>query len=182
MRVLALTAVLATSIPLLAMPPLPRKSPEFTITDPSGQETLLSSYKGKVVVIGFIHTTCVHCQAFSAMLNKIQKDLGPRGFQAVDVAWNSNAQALVPMFVKQFGLTFPVGYSDWDPIMSFLGFSVMDRPVVPLIAVIDKRGMIRAESPPSGDPNLQDDAKLRALIESLLGEGSATSKTAKGKR
>ena len=39
--------------------------------------------------------------------------------------------------------------------MSFLGFSVMDRPVVPLIVVIDNKGMIRAESPPQGDPDFR---------------------------
>ena len=65
--------------------------------------------------------------------------------------------------------------------MSFLGFSVMDRPVVPLIVVIDKKGMIRGQSPPQGDPNLQDETKLRAMIEELLSEGSATSKTASAK-
>jgi len=175
-------ALVSGCVSAFAIPPMPRKSPEFTITDPSGKETLLSSYRGKVVVLAFVHTTCIHCQAFSTVLNKIQKDLGPRGFQAIDVAWNQGAQGLVPGFVRQLGLTFPVGYSDWDPIMSFLGFSVMDRPVVPLIVVIDKRGMIRAESPPDGDPNLQDETKLRAMVEGLLGEGAATSKAAKGKR
>jgi hypothetical protein len=39
--------------------------------------------------------------------------------------------------------------------------------------------MIRGQSPPQGDPNLQDATKLRAMIESLLAEGGTTSKTAK---
>src|ERR1700686_2844078 len=107
------------------------------------------------------------------MMTRIHKDLGPRGFQPIDVAWNPNAQALVPAFAKQFKLHFPVGYSDWDPIMNFLGVSVMDRPVVPLVVVIDRKGMIRAQSPPAGDANLQDEAKLRALIETLLKEPGA---------
>lgn len=156
------------------MPPLPRKSPEFTITEAPGKEVLLSSFRGKVVVLGFVHTTCIHCQQFSAMLTKLHRELGPKGFQPIDVAWNENAQMLVPGFVKQIGIDFPVGYSTWDPIMSYLGFSVMDRPVVPLIAVIDKRGMIRAQTPPQGDPNLQDEGKLRSLIESLLAEGTVS--------
>jgi peroxiredoxin len=179
MRRAGFVALLAFASGAMAMQPLPRKSPEFTITDPSGKETLLSSYRGKVVVLAFVHTTCPHCQAFSMVLEKLQKELGPRGFQPIDVAWNPDAQSLVPMFVRTLNLTFPVGYSDWDPIMSFLGFSVMDRPVVPLEVVIDRRGMIRAESPPSGDSNLQDETKLKALVESLLSEGSTAKK---GKR
>lgn len=159
---------LAVAGSALAMPPLPRKSPEFVIEEPGGKQTLLSSYRGKVIVLGFVHTTCVHCQAFSGVLNRMQKDLGPKGFQPIDVAWNENAEQLVPGFVQGLGLTFPVGYSRWDPIMNFLGFSVMDRPVVPLVVVIDRRGMIRAQSPPQGDPNLQEENKLRELVESLL--------------
>jgi len=33
----------------------------------------------------------------------------------------------------------------------FMGFSVMDRPVVPLAVVIDRKGMI-ARKQPEGDP------------------------------
>jgi len=170
MRFAGVLALVSSSVAVAAMPPLPRKAPEFTITDPSGKETLLSNYRGKVVVLAFVHTTCPHCQAFSMVLESLYKDLGPKGFQPVDVAWNPSAQQLVPSFVKSLNLTFPVGYSDWDPILNFMGFSVLDRPVVPLEVVIDKRGMIRAESPPSGDANLQDQGKLRTLIESLLNE------------
>jgi peroxiredoxin len=171
MRLAAALALLSTGISAWAIPPLPRKSPEFTITDPSGKEMLLSSFKGKVVVLAFVYTTCPHCQAFSMVLEKLQKELGPRGFQAIDVAWNPNAQQLVPMFVKSLNLTFPVGYSTYDPVMDFMGFSVMDRPVVPLEVVIDRRGMIVAESPPTGEADLQDETKLKKLVESLLTEG-----------
>jgi hypothetical protein len=110
------------------------------------------------------------------LCSRIYKDLGPRGFQPLDVAWNQNAQSLTSGFVRQNNLTFPVGYSEYDPVMSFMGFSIMDRPVVPLVVVIDKKGMIRAQSPPQGDPNLQDEAKLRVMIEGLLKEPSTITK------
>jgi hypothetical protein len=179
-KALAATLILTTGVVAWAAPPpVLRKSPEFLITEGPGKQTLLSSYRGKVIVLAFVHTTCIHCQAFSGVLTKMHHELGPRGFQPLDVAWNQNAEQLVPGFIKQVGIDFPVGYSDWDPIMSFLGFSVMDRPVVPLIVVIDKKGMIRGQSPPQGDPNLQDETKLHAMIESLLTEGSTVSKTSK---
>jgi len=175
-RAAALSILLLSASAAFATDPLPRKSPEFTITEAPGKEALLSSYRGKVIVLGFIFTTCPHCQVFSAAVERIYKDLGPRGFQPIDVAWNQNAQTLAPGFARQLNLTFPVGYSEYDPVMSYMGFSVMDRPVVPLVVVIDRKGMIRAQSPPQGDPNLQDEGKLRALIESLLKEGSAVTK------
>ena len=170
MRFPAALALLAAALPALAEPPAARKSPEFTITDANGKESLLSSYRGKVVVIGFVYTTCPHCQVFSAVLEKLYKELGPRGFQPIDIAWNDNAKLLITNFAQQFGVTFPIGYSSYDPIMSYMGFSIMDRPVVPLVVVIDRKGVIRAQSPAAGDANLQDEAKLREIIETLLKE------------
>jgi hypothetical protein len=52
--------------------------------------------------------------------------------------------------------------------MAYMGFSVFDRPVTPLVVVIDRKGVIRAQTPAVGDSNLQNEAKLRTLIESLL--------------
>ena len=176
MRLAAAVTILASTLPAFAADPLPRKSPEFTITEAPGKESLLSTYRGKVVVLAFIFTTCPHCQVFSSAVERIYKDLGPRGFQPIDIAWNQNAQSLTSGFVKQLNLSFPVGYSEYDPVMSFMGFSVMDRPVVPLVVVIDKKGMTRAQSPPQGDPNLQDETKLRGLIEALLKEPTAVTR------
>jgi thiol-disulfide isomerase/thioredoxin len=174
MRFSAAFALLAAALPAFAQPPVLRKSPEFTLTDANGKESLLSSYRGKVVVLGFVYTTCPHCQIFSGVLEKLHKELGPHGFEPIDVAWNDNARVLITNFAQQFGVTFPIFYSTYDPIMSYMQFSIMDRPVVPLVVVIDRKGMIRAQSPAGGNADLQDEAKLRALIEVLLKEPMGT--------
>jgi thiol-disulfide isomerase/thioredoxin len=174
MRFAALAVVLAVGSSALAMPPVPRKAPEFTIVEPSGKETLLTSLKGKVVLMGFVATWCQHCQEFSKMVTKLQKEYGPRGFQAVDVAFNQGVTpALVNEFVRLYGIGFPVGYASPETVMSYLGISIMDRYVYPEVAMVDRKGMIRAQSPPQGDPNLQDEKFLRNLIEGLLKEGTA---------
>ena len=41
---------------------VPRQSPEYALTLPGGQQELLSKYKGKVVAMEFLFTTCPHCQ------------------------------------------------------------------------------------------------------------------------
>jgi peroxiredoxin len=176
MRSLAtIAALLAAGIPALAeTPAAPRKAPEFTITEPSGKQTLLSSYKGKVVVLSFIFTTCEHCQNFSRMVTKLYKEMGPRGFQPVGVAFNDNAAVLVPGFVQSIGVTYPIGYSKSDPVLNYLGYSVVDNYFVPQVVVIDRKGMIRAQSPLRTDPNLQDENYLRKMIDGLLNEGAAT--------
>ncbi len=176
MRSTAFATFLILSTSVFAMPPVPRKAPEFTIVEASGKETLLSSLKGKVVLMGFVATWCEHCQRFSQMVTKLQQELGPRGFQAVDVAFNPGVTpANVTEFIKKLGLNFPVGYASTDTVMSYLGISMMDRYVYPEVAVIDRKGVIRAQSPPQGDANLQDEKYLRTLLDGLLKEGTTTS-------
>jgi peroxiredoxin len=160
----------------LAMPPVPRAAPEFTIVDAAGKHTLLSSYRGRVVVLAFVATWCAHCQAYSQMLTKIHKDLGARGFQPIDVAFNQEVTpAMVVEFSQKVGLDFPVGYSAPEPVLEYFGISVMERYAYPEIVVIDREGMIRAQSPidsnipdAPGDRNLQSENYLRMLIESLF--------------
>ena len=54
----------------------------------------------------------------------------------------------------------------------YLGFSIMDRYVYPEIVVIDRKGIIRAQSPPEGDPALQDENHLRMMIDGMLKESA----------
>src|SRR6185437_12622178 len=171
--ILALGATAAISALAAGAPPVIRKSPEFTIHDPSGKQILLSSYRGKVVVVAFMYTTCPHCQAEAQMLTKISKDMAPRGLQVLGAAFNDNAAVLVPGFVQQFQVGFPVGYASADSVLSYLGFA-MERYVVPQVAVIDRNGNIRAQTPAQGDPHLQTESYMRNLIDELLKEAPAT--------
>jgi peroxiredoxin len=157
MRNLAYFAMLLTlGAPVHAMPPVPRQSPEFTIVEPSGKKVLLSSFKGKVVMIEFLLTNCPHCQRVSQMITGIHGELGPRGFQPLGIAFNPGIiDRMVIDFVQQFGVTYPIGCSTSDAVDSYLGRSAMDRVIVPQIVVIDRNGVIRAQSPAKGDPNLE---------------------------
>ena len=85
-----------TAFSLVAQAPSPHKSPEFSIDQSSGEEILLSSLKGKVVVMEFMFVGSAHCLHIAEMLNKLQADLGSRGFQAIAVAFGPHAdQAMV---------------------------------------------------------------------------------------
>src|SRR5690349_12294294 len=79
-----------------------RKAPELAFNVPGQGQKLLSQYRGKVVAIEFIFTTCPHCQAASKVMSKFQQEFGPRGFQAIDIAVNDNADLLVENFAKDY--------------------------------------------------------------------------------
>ena len=72
-----------------------RKAPELAFNIPGQGQKLLSQYRGKVVALSFIWTTCPHCQAESKVMSKLQQEYGSRGFQAIDVAVNDNADLKV---------------------------------------------------------------------------------------
>ena len=176
-KVSSFAVFLALGVSALALSPVPRQSPEFSITEPSGKQTLLSSLRGKVVLIEFLMTNCPHCQRTSRTITRLRQELGPRGFQPVGIAFEPGVTArMVTGFAQQFGVTWLMGYSSPEAVDSYLGRSLMERLMVPQIVVIDREGVVRAQSGPRGDPNLENETYLHNLIESLLKEGAPAAK------
>src|SRR5678816_2928053 len=90
MRTALLALFIALAVSVQAAAPVPRPAKEFTVATPQGQQILLSSLKGKVVVVQFLFTWCPHCQAFSQVLTQLSSEYGPRGFQALGVAFEDD--------------------------------------------------------------------------------------------
>jgi thiol-disulfide isomerase/thioredoxin len=164
-----------------------RKAPELAFTIPGEGQKLLSQYRGKVVALEFILTTCPHCQAASHVMTQFQQEYGPRGFQALDVAINAlddgrtEAQAaqVVQAFAQNFQVGFPVGYISRDQMMAFMGFSMAERMVVPQLVMIDRKGYIHYQTPASDADGtwgkLMDENAIRQHIEELLATGNSSS-------
>jgi len=156
-----------------------RKAPELAFTVPGEGQKLLSAYRGKVIALEFIATTCPHCQAASHVMTQYQQELGVRGFQAIDIAINAldtspdpnSANSIVSNFIRDYQVGFPVGWVTRDQFMAFMGFSVLDRVVVPQLVLIDRKGMIHYETPAGDSPEreaLMKDEVIRQHIEELL--------------
>lgn len=194
MRIAPVSAVLgsfvAAGVMLQAAAPVPRPAKEFTLTLSSGKPAQLSAYRGKVVMVAFMFTTCPHCQALSKVITKLQNELGSRGFQAVGIAFNDevntpnaagNAQ-VTAKFISDNGVGFPVGYAARTAVMNYLGLSDVERWVVPQVAIIDRKGVIRAQSAATGTADLQTESYLRKYLGDLLSEGAAPAKSGKSSK
>ena len=163
--------LMVTATNLAAPPaPLPRKSPEFVINEPGGKTTMLSSFKGKVVVIEFLFLGSQHCLRVAATLNKLYSELGSRGFQPVGIAFGPEASvANTYLAAQRLKLTYPVGYANADSVDSYLARGKDDVLNIPQVVVIDRTGMVRAQSGlKPGDPKLENEDSLRTLLETLL--------------
>ena len=167
----------ASGIVFGADTPSVRKAPELTFSVPSQGQKQLSDYRGKVVALEFIFTTCPHCQAASKLMTKLQQEYGARGLQVIDVAINPNADLLVENFAKDFQVNFPVGWTTAQQMQAFMGFADA-RYVVPQLVLIDRKGYIHYQTPPlSGDDwqKLMTEQAIRQHIEELLGSSNSAS-------
>lgn len=159
-----------------------RKAPELSFTLPGKGPQLLSQYRGKVVALSFIFTTCPHCQAESKVLTKFQQEFGARGLQVLDIAVNANADLLVENFSKEYQVGFPVGWVSQDQMVAFMGFSSA-RFVVPQLVLIDRKGMIHYQTPALEDENwdkLMKEEAIHQNIEELLSAGSTSTEVRHG--
>jgi peroxiredoxin len=186
-RLVSMIASLALAASsLVAQAPGSRKSPEFSISQSSGEEILLSSLKGKVVVMEFMFIGSAHCLRLAEMLNKLQGELGSRGFQAIAIAFGPHAdQAMVGHVAERLQLTYPLGYATSESIDAYLGRQGTEKLKIPQLIVIDRKGMIRSATG-TANPTLEDEALLRVVLEPLLKEsppsGNATHATPAAKK
>ena len=86
---------------------VPRPSPDFAINTVDGAPLQVSQYKGKVVALVFILTTCPHCQKTVGYLSTMQKEYGPRGLQVLASAVDDMGKMkCCPISSRIFSLRF----------------------------------------------------------------------------
>src|SRR5258708_26171231 len=146
-RLMSMVLAIALASTVLGASPasVPRKSPDFTINEPGGKTTMLSSFKGKVIVIEFLFLGSEHCMRVAMTMNELYTEMGSRGLQPVGIAFGPNADAANTYLVAQsFKLKFPVGYTTNDNVDSYLGRTGNEALNIPQVVVIDRAGMIPA--------------------------------------
>ena len=146
----------------------PRPLADLAITTTDGKKIRLKDYKGKVILIVLIATTCKECAASIETLNKLQTDFGPRGAQVLSAAINDNAAYLLQPFIQRYRPNFPLGFLDREATMQLAGFKKDDHPFVPIFMFVDKKGMVRFQY--FGDEAFfkQDERATRGIVEGLL--------------
>lgn len=148
----------------------PRPSPPLTLLRVGAQPVKLAQYRGKVVALAFILTTCSHCQQLTTEFNLLAKEYSARPVQFLVCAFNEDAIMTMPEFLERYQPPFPVGYSSRAAVLAFLQRTIIDpRPVyVPYLVMIDRAGMIRGEFGGRSDLFRDPMANLRTELNRLL--------------
>lgn len=141
------------------------------IPAPGGKQIQLKQYRGKVVLLTLITTTCAECIQTVEILNKLQKEFGPQGFQAVAVAVNVTAKDDAGPFAQRYKAAFPIGYLDKAGTLKIADVGGDQKPFVPIAMFIDRGGVIHFQYF-GNDPVMKDEEKsFRAIVGGMLKQG-----------
>lgn len=179
MRALTIVTSIVSAIlsaGLLDAAQIPRQSPDFAIELPNGKTIKVSDYKGKVLCLGLILTTCPHCQKTTQLLEGLYPELAPKGLAIVEAALNQNPD--IPNFVSQFKVPWPVGTAGVLAALDYIQWPKDKRPLVPFVVFIDRQGVIRAQYTGADEAffDANQEQHLRDEIQKLLSEGAGKHK------
>ena len=117
-----------------------RRAPGFALPDSKFQVYDLADYRGKIVVLEFMQTSCGHCAPFADVLERVQQKYGDK--VAVLAVANSAGDNLnsVAQFIAGHGITYPILFDAGQMAYSYLLRMRFDTPHAFLI---DASGTIR---------------------------------------
>jgi peroxiredoxin len=119
-----------------------RRAPGFSLVDMNGQMRDLADYRGKVVILEFMQSTCPHCATFIEILRNVDRRF-PGKVQVLAIA---NPPADSPQTLRQYiaghKITYPVMLDCGQMAYTYVLKGNIDLPT---IYVIDGNGMIRSQ-------------------------------------
>ncbi len=132
---------------------------DFVAPAPDGKPVKLADYRGRVVFLNFWATWCPPCREEMPAMERLYQRYKDKGLVVVGVSIDSD-MVVIPPFVKQNKLTFPIGH---DPKMALAErYGVR---ALPSSFLIDRRGNLAALAI---GPRAWDTKPSYAVIESLL--------------
>jgi len=154
---------------------VPRPSPDLQIQRANQPAMLLSQFKGKIVALAFIHTTCSHCQDLTKILKVIQKDYAPRNVTVVACAFEEGAESNFQFYTKIFAPNFPVGIAKEATVKKYLNWDDKRDGVlmIPHMLFIDAAGVIRGDFDGKDGFYMKMDQNIREQLDKLVKGGTA---------
>jgi peroxiredoxin len=140
-------------------------APHYAAPDMAGDTVALSDLRGEVVLVNIWATWCPPCRIEMPHLQRLQEELGDRGFRVVGVSVDSRgSETAVERFARDVGVDFLILRDPGERISSLFG-----AYGVPFNLLIDRDGMVRWRHT---GPVTADDPHLREILEETLGSAS----------
>jgi peroxiredoxin len=133
-----IVATLLFGVALFAAPL--RRAPGFCLIDTNGQWHDLADYRGKIVLVEFMQTTCPHCANFSTVLNGLKQKYGDKLAVLAIVNPPVDNPQTMSQFANGHKLSYPLLLDQGQVAYSYVRAPSFDLPTVYLV---DANGMIR---------------------------------------
>lgn len=164
--VLGLSLLASTALPQQA----PRRAPGFAIFDQSQKMHDMQDYKGKIVLLDFMQTSCPHCQQLTGTLEQVKAKYGDK-VVVLSVVVPPDSVAQVNEYRTKFKMTSPVLFDCGQVTASYLRITPQNPQVTfPHLMVVDRNGLIQYEAVHKTEADTQRLAlpAISAAVDKLL--------------
>ena len=133
-------------------------APNFSRPDLSHRKIVLSSYRGKVVLLNFWATWCEPCLTEMPTFVEWQKQYGSRNFQVIGISMDDAAPEVIAT-VSRLKLNYPILMGD-----EYLGADYGGVLGLPVTFLIDRDGKIQARYQVASLTRINSD--IQSLLQS----------------
>ncbi len=147
-----------------------RRAPGFALPDPNYSHFYdLQDYRGKVVLIDIMATTCPHCMLLTSTLENVIRKYGDK-VQVLSVVLPPDNQQTVADYIAKNKVTSPIVCDQGQMTISYFNAKPGQGHIdVPHLFLIDKDGMIRNDwAYGGGDREIFEGPGLDREIDKLL--------------
>jgi peroxiredoxin len=141
-----------------------RRAPGFSLMDSKFVQHDPQDYRGKVVLVEFMQTTCQVCQQLTEHLQLVQQKFGDK-IAVLSITTAPDTFQTGDQYVKDHHLPWPVLFDMGQVMMSYLKMTPSNLTVhFPHLFIIDTQGMIRADFD-NAAPADQISAEIQKLVK-----------------
>lgn len=151
-----------------------RRAASFTLPESSGRYWDLLDFRGKVVLIDAMKTTCPHCQVLSKTLERVKQRYGQR-VQIISIVTPPDSPKAVADYIAKYKVTSPIVFDCGQATAALLHITPQNPGVdLPHLLVVDGNGVIRENwaytNPNSNQKQIFEGDALFPIIDRLLSE------------
>jgi len=120
-----------------------RRAPGFALPDAQLHFHDLADYRGKVLVLEFMQTTCAHCARFAEILAQVTPKYGNKVAILAVTNVNTDSPAQIAQYVSGHKIGYPVLMDQGQMMFSYI--LSPKGAEVPHVYLIDANGYIRGD-------------------------------------
>ncbi len=182
--ILALLCALLTSTAIIASGELSgRRAPGFTLPDSTLKYYDLAEFRGKIVLLEIMQSTCADCQVLAKTLEKIKTKYAGKVI-VLSIVNPPDNQTTVAKFIQENKVSSPILFDCGQATASYFKATLQNSSMhVPHLFVIDEQGMIRNDFAHTPDAKeIFEGTGLHTLIDGLLKPAAVGTKNSTTKK